>query len=274
MLTLRSLALCALLGAATFPASASSPPPPWWRAPILPQVFHFSGEITPTVLRDGVQVEADNTVPASWLGGEVHGSFTLIPNRAEKLEGYDTFEWTDGVPEYRRSGNWFNVSITNPDGSTFTMPADAPNPSPMGPDSSGRIFGDSGDDLDNRDWIQETLEIERTFSNASFEQAFRINLETTFAAWPNVPALLSFPFPQGYSGGRLAGVQIDASQAGYTNVGSLSQVAANGQSYAYSFTINRLVHMAPVPEPETWAMLMAGVAVAGVGARRRARPST
>jgi hypothetical protein len=31
----------------------------------------------------------------------------------------------------------------------------------------------------------------------------------------------------------------------------LSQTSANGASYAYSFTIDRLVRMAPVPEPET-----------------------
>lgn len=271
MLTLRSLALCALLGASALPAVASRGQPWWWRAPLLPQVFHFSGEITPTVLRDGVKVETDNNVPASWLGGEIHGAFTLIPDRAEKMEGLDTFEWTNGVAEYGRSGNWFTLSITNPDGSIFTMPADAPGPSPMGPDSSGRFLGDTGEDWDHLDRTQASLEVERTFSNASFEQAFRLDLATTFAAWPDVPQMFSFPFSEGWGGGRLLSVQVDASEAGYTNVGSLSQVAANGQSYAYSFTINRLVHMAPVPEPGTWALLMAGVVIAGVGARRRAR---
>lgn len=60
MSTSRSLALGAVLCACALPALASRPPPPWWRAPALPQVFHFSGEITPAVLRDGAQVATDN----------------------------------------------------------------------------------------------------------------------------------------------------------------------------------------------------------------------
>lgn len=274
MSTLRTLALCSLLGVTALPAQASHGQPEWWRAPLLPQVFHFSGEITPTVLRDGVQVAADNDVPASWLGGEIHGSFTLIPNRAEKLEGLDTFDWTDGNPEYRRGGNWFTLSVTNPDGSVFTMPADLPAPSPMGPNSTGHFHGDTGEDWDNLDNTQAALEVERTFSNESFEQAFRLDLETTFAAWPDVPPLFTFPFSEGLGGGRLLSMQVDADEAGYTNVGSLSQLAANGASYSYSFTINRLVHMAPVPEPATWAMLMAGMALTGAAARRRGRKTS
>lgn len=271
MSTLRSLALGAVLCACALPALASRPPPPWWRAPVLPQVFHFSGEITPTVLRGGAQVATDNDMPAAWAGGEIHGSFTLIPDRAEGGDGMSGFDWTDGNPEYGRSGNWFTVSITNPDGSVFTLPADAPGPSPMGPDSSGHVHGDFGN-WEMPQPVQQVFEAERTFSNASFEQSFELDLGTTFGDWQNLPPLLTFPFTQ-WPGGYLQGVQIDATQAGYTNVGSLSQIAANGASYAYSFTINRLVHMAPVPEPATWAMLLGGLALTGAAARRRAKRS-
>lgn len=269
---LRSLAVSAVLAATAAPALASRPPPPWYRPPLLPETFAFTGVISPTVLQDGVQVAANNNVPADWLGGTIRGTITLIPDRAEGGDGGPgTIFWTDGNPEFGRSGNWYTVSITNPDGSVFTVPGDAPAPSPMGDNSTGIFRADDGW-FSPPELVQETFHTSRSFSDEAHQQAFEIDLATIVGLPPEAPNLLSYPPQQPCCVFELLQlIQVDVSAATFTNAGFVSQfvAGADGERYAYGFQLTKFVHLAPVPEPETWAMMMAGFALAGWGGLRR-----
>ena len=273
---LRALALSTLLATLAAPALASRGVPPWYRHTLLPEVFAFTGVITPTVLVEGAPVASNNNIPADWLGGTIHGTFTLIPDRAEGGDsGPGSISWGDGNPEYGRSGNWYTLSITNPDGSVFTVPGDAPAPSPMGDHSTGNLQASDGWDFAGGD-VQETFHTERSFSDEAHQQAFEIDLATIVGLPPEGPHLLSYPYPSPdwcclFT--KLQTIQVDVGAATFTNAGFVSQVIAggDGERYAYGFQLTKFVHLAPVPEPETWAMMVAGFALVGWGGLRRGR---
>jgi len=271
---LRSLAVSALLAATAAPALASRPPPPWYRHPLLPETFAFTGVISPTVLQGGAQVSANNDIPADWAGGTIRGTITLIPDRAEGGDaGPGSISWYDGNPDFGRSGNWYTVSITNPDGSVFTVPGDAPAPSPMGDNSTGLFQADDG-------WfspaaqVQETFHTSRSFSDEAHQQSFQIDLATIVGLPPEGPHLLSYPPQQQCCVFELLQlIQVDVGAATFTNAGFVSQLIAggDGERYAYGFQLTKFVHLAPVPEPETWAMMLAGFAFVGWSTLRRVR---
>jgi len=275
---LRTLTLSALLAATAAPALASRPPPPWYRHPLLPETFAFTGVISPTTLQEGAQVAANNNIPADWLGAQIRGTITLIPDRAEGGDsGPGSIWWGDGNPEFGRSGNWYTVSITNPDGSVFTVPGDAPAPSPMGSNSTGTFQADDG-------WFsppgegRETFHTSRSFSDEAHQQTFQLDLASALGLTWEDPHLLSYPPREECCVfTMLQTIQLDVAQATFTNAGFVSQLVAggDGERYAYGFTLTKFVHMSPVPEPETVAMMVAGLGLVGWrGTRRRPRVTT
>lgn len=258
---LRSLSLAATALAFAAPALASRPPPPWWRPQVMPEHFSFVGEITPTVLRDGVAVDAGNEIPDSWLGGQIRGTLVLNTNFAEGGQTIDGVVWDDGNPEFGRAGNWFSLSITNPDGSSFTMPN-----VPMGPGISGHLRAGTGW-ADPDGGARQTLALDRTFSDGALEQAFHLDLAGILGNWLELPPLIAFGDPWNSSPG-LSQLQVNADFATFTNAGSVSQ-SGLGDSFSYGFRLTRFVHLPPVPEPETWAMLLAGLGILVAAVRRR-----
>ena len=273
---LRALAITTLLAATAIPALAARGVPPWYRHPLLPETFAFTGVITPTVLVDGAQVAANNNVPADWLGGTIRGTITLIPDRAEGGDsGPNSISWYDGNPEYGRSGNWYTVSISNPDGSVFTVPGDAPAPSPMGDNSTGAFRADDGW-FSPPELAQETFHTSRSFSDEAHQQAFQIDLATALGITWEDPHLLSYPYPSPdwcclFT--KLQTIQFDASAATFTNAGFVSQLVAggDGERYSYGFQLTKFLHMSPVPEPATLAMMVAGLGLVGWRGARRGR---
>lgn len=266
---LRSIALYTLLAAAAAPSLASRGPPPWWRSPIPQQSFSFAGEITSTVLRDGQWVDAGNDIPAGWLGAEIRGTFEVLPNFAEGGDiGPRGFSWTDGNPEYQRGGVWLTLSVTNPDGSRFSIQNEGIQMG--GPDNTGKIETDDG-------WLTEapqsrpTFSLDRTFNNGVSEKSFHLDLAGVLGNWWE-QTMVSYPYPAEDMGAlpMIQLLEIDPSQATHTNAGFISQSGPGGD-YAYGFRLTRFVHLPPVPEPETWALMVLGVGVVGAAARRRQR---
>lgn len=264
---LHVLAVAATLAAVSPSALASRPPPPWVRPLIGIETYAFRAEITSTVLNEGTWSSVTNSIPASWEGGLVTGTFSFNYDQAEGGPGGPgQVAWGDGNPEYDRHGNWLNISLRNPDGSTLSIPGTTGVP-PGSPGNEGRLVADDGYNIfgDNHGG---KLEIDRTFADPSsgLSQQFRIELASL------VDGGITPVFYENGGLNLVNGMEIDPSRADFTHFGFVSHTGPDGTGFQYAFRLLVVNHMAPVPEPATVAMLATGVALLGWQRRRRGAP--
>lgn len=220
--------------------------------------FSFVGEITGTVLRDGLSTPYPNDMPASWAGGRVSGVLSLDVDRAavgtSDPQGYAYADDTVG-------SDWISVAVRNPDGSLFELPA--PLPSVDGAIDVARATLNTGNDQGGGPVQPGFFQIERSLccSAGAQQQAFALDLGSRIGSPTWTPANAGPTLD-------IATTQVDVAFANRTNTGLVRHRPAPDEGYEYAFSFLSVTHMAPVAEPGEWATLACGLGLVGWARRR------
>ena len=191
-----------------------------------------------------------------WLGDTITGTLAMDFDAAEFVDasqaGYFVAYTVSAPPP-----SWLRISITNPDGSSF--------------------ISDSFGDLNT----SASFSLQNAQDNDHFDEFFVLSDQQSLSGNRDQSAILllrtwlSASSPSLTDSADPATVIVRPSEADMENYGFVSSLSNNDPAtqYSYNFTINSVaLDIAPIPEPSTYALMLAGLGLCGWAARRQ-RPS-
>ncbi len=211
-------------------------------------LFNFTGVISTSLLYSGMmQTLVPTILPSSWIGQTVSGTVSIdlgeVPINVIPESGMTQVARTADFPY----ADWMQVTVRQPDGSTIVIPsgpAPVPYPTFEGDDAYSHIQNSA---------TRDSVYLGRNFSNGGSsypQQSFQMQLDSFLGG-------LGLTDSSDYRN-----VHFDPAQANWNNAGLVTKLDAAGVGYQYGFQVLSLNQsIAAVPEPGTWLLMAAGIAL-------------